>query len=84
MAEQDTLKSPRKKVPTKKLQAMVSAIADRIAADKTAPADQKLSIKELTGLVNAVARITRPLIMADKDNKDERINKVQADRKGWL
>lgn len=68
----------RKRVPVQKLQKMISVIEQRVAADKTAPQDQKLSVRELVSLCNSAASLARPLALADKDAGDQAKKKLKA------
>lgn len=68
----------RKRVPVQKLQKMISVIEQRVAADKVAPQDQKLSVRELVSLCNSAASLARPLALADKDAGDKAKKRTKA------
>jgi hypothetical protein len=68
----------RKRVPVQKLQKLIAAIEEKVAADKEAPQDKKLSAKELVSLCNSAASLARPLALADKDAADQTKKKLKA------
>jgi hypothetical protein len=71
MVEPNNKTEPRKdrKLPVLRLQRMIAAIERRITSEnEQTPADQKLKAKEMIGLANAAAGISRVLREVDRES----------------
>jgi hypothetical protein len=68
----------RKRVPVQKLQKMIAAIEQKVEDDKAAPADKRLTVRELVSLCNSAASLARPLALADKDAGDQVKKRLKA------